>query len=334
MDNKLTIVGAPLPNMPWENRPESCNDVLWRFSANPVIPRDLLPDSNSIFNSAVVPFKDGYAGVFRVDDKNRRMTLHVGFSTDGLKWDMNPDTIKFEGAAPEVAEWGYGYDPRVAEIDGRYYVSWCNDHHGPTIGLAWTDDFVTFHQLENAFLPYNRNGVLFPKKINGRFAMLSRPSDTGHTAFGDIFYSESPDLEFWGRHRHVMAPAEFKESAWQCMKIGAGPVPIETSEGWLLIYHGVLHSCNGYVYAFGSALLDLEQPWKVLARSGQYLVSPREIYELAGDVPNVTFPCASLHDPETGRIAIYYGCADTVTGLAFGYIPEIIEFTKRTNILK
>lgn len=334
MDNKLTIVGAPLPNMPWENRPESCNDVLWRFSANPVIPRDLLPDSNSIFNSAVVPFKDGYAGVFRVDDKNRRMTLHVGFSNDGLKWDMNPDTIKFEGAAPEVAEWGYGYDPRVAEIDGRYYVSWCNDHHGPTIGLAWTDDFVTFHQLENAFLPYNRNGVLFPKKINGRFAMLSRPSDTGHTAFGDIFYSESPDLEFWGRHRHVMAPAEFKESAWQCMKIGAGPVPIETSEGWLLIYHGVLHSCNGYVYAFGSALLDLEKPWKVLARSGQYLISPREIYELAGDVPNVTFPCASLHDPETGRIAIYYGCADTVTGLAFGYVPEIIEFTKRTNILK
>jgi predicted glycosylase len=334
MDNKLTIQGAPLPNMPWENRPESCNDVLWRFSANPVIPRDLLPNSNSIFNSAVVPFKDGYAGVFRVDDKNRRMTLHVGFSKDGLKWDMTPDTIKFVGAAPEVAEWGYGYDPRVAEIDGRYYVSWCNDHHGPTIGLAWTDDFVTFHQLENAFLPYNRNGVLFPKKINGRFAMLSRPSDTGHTAFGDIFYSESPDLEFWGRHRHVMAPAEFKESAWQCMKIGAGPVPIETSEGWLLIYHGVLHSCNGYVYAFGSALLDLEQPWKVLARSGQYLISPREIYELAGDVPNVTFPCASLHDPETGRIAIYYGCADTVTGLAFGYIPEIIEFTKRTNILK
>lgn len=332
--SKLKIAGAALPNMPWENRPESCSDVLWRYSANPVIPRDLLPDSNSIFNSAVVPFKDGYAGVFRVDDKNRRMTLHAGFSKDGLKWDMNPDTIKFEGAAPEVAEWGYGYDPRVAEIDGRYYVSWCNDHHGPTIGLAWTDDFVTFHQLENAFLPYNRNGVLFPKKINGRFAMLSRPSDTGHTAFGDIFYSESPDLEFWGRHRHVMAPAEFKESAWQCMKIGAGPVPIETSEGWLLIYHGVLHSCNGYVYAFGSALLDLEQPWKVLARSGQYLISPREIYELAGDVPNVTFPCASLHDPETGRIAVYYGCADTVTGLAFGYIPEIIEFTKRTNILK
>jgi beta-1,4-mannooligosaccharide/beta-1,4-mannosyl-N-acetylglucosamine phosphorylase len=199
--------------------------------------------------------------------------------------------------------------------------------------MAWTDDFETFHQMENVFLPYNRNGVLFPRKINGRYAMLSRPSDTGHTAFGDIFYSESPDLEFWGRHRHVMAPAPFEVSAWQCMKIGAGPVPIETSAGWLMFYHGVLRSCNGYVYAFGSALLDLAEPWRVVARSGPYLISPREQYELTGDVPNVTFPCAALHDPQSGRIAIYYGCADTVTGLAFGYIPEIVDFTLKNNIL-
>ena len=221
----------------------------------------------------------------------------------------------------------------MAKIDDKYYVTWCNGYHGPTIGIAWTDDFETFHQLENAFIPFNRNGVLFPRKIGGKFAMLSRPSDNGHTAFGDIFYSESPDMEFWGRHRHVMSPAAFEVSAWQCMKIGAGPVPIETSEGWLLFYHGVLRSCNGYVYAFGSALLDLDEPWKVTARSGPYLISPREPYECMGDVPNVTFPCAALHDPATGRVAVYYGCADTVTGLAFGYIPEIVEFTKRHNIL-
>ena len=117
------------------------------------------------------------------------------------------------------------------------------------------------------------------------------------------------------------------------LKIGAGPIPIETSEGWLLFYHGVLRSCNGYVYAFGSALLDLDEPWKVKFRSGPYLISPREPYECMGDVPNVCFPCAALHDPATGRVAVYYGCADTVTGLAFGYIPEIIEFTKRTSII-
>lgn len=112
--------------------------------------------------------------------------------------------------------------------------------------------------------------------------MLSRPSDNGHTPFGDIFYSESPDMEFWGRHRHVMSPAPFEDSAWQCTKIGAGPIPIETSEGWLLIYHGVLASCNGFVYSFGSALLDIDQPWKVKFRSGPYLISPQKDYECMG----------------------------------------------------
>ena len=81
MDN-LKIVGAPLPDMPWEDRPEGSKEVLWRYSKNPVIPRDILPTSNSVFNSAVVPFKGGYAGVFRCDDTNRRMRLHVGFSAD------------------------------------------------------------------------------------------------------------------------------------------------------------------------------------------------------------------------------------------------------------
>ena len=131
---------------------------------------------------------------------------------------------------------------------------------------------LAFHQMENAFLPYNRNGVLFPRKIEGKFAMLSRPSDTGHTRFGDIFYSESPDLTHWGHHRHVMSPTW----GWQATKIGAGPTPIETSEGWLLIYHGVLTSCNGFVYSFGAALSDPEKPWKVIYRTRPYLLNPRE----------------------------------------------------------
>ena len=248
--NNLKIAGGSLPDMPWEDRPAGSKEVLWRYSANPIIGRDALPTSNSIFNSAVVPFKKGkynYAGVFRCDDTNRRMRIHVGFSVDGLKWDIDEADFRLTGADPEIAEWVYGYDPRVAKIEDKYYVTWCNGYHGPTIGIAWTDDFATFHQLENAFIPFNRNGVLFPRKIGGKFAMLSRPSDNGHTAFGDIFYSESPDMEFWGRHRHVMSPAAFEVSAWQCMKIGAGPVPVETSEGWLLFYHGVLRSCNGYV---------------------------------------------------------------------------------------
>ena len=112
----------------------------------------------------------------------------------------------------------------------------------------------------------------------------------------------------------MMGTIKGNDSAWQSTKIGPGPAPIETDEGWLLLYHGVITTCNGFVYRMGSALLDLEQPWKVLYRSKDYVLAPYELYECVGDVPNVVFPCAALTDAATGRIAVYYGCADTVTG--------------------
>ena len=105
-------------------------------------------------------------------------------------------------------------------------------------------------------------------------------------------------------------------------------VPIETEEGWLLIYHGVINTCNGFVYRMGAALLDLEKPWKVIARSKAYVLAPYESYECVGDVPNVVFPCATLADADTGRIAIYYGCADTVTGLAFTTVDDMLKYIK------
>lgn len=314
--------------IPWQERPTGCNDVIWRYSANPVIPRNAIPRSNSIFNSAVVAFEDGFAGVFRCDDKSRRPMLHAGFSSDGINWQINHSPIDFKGAPEDIANMEYAYDPRVCWIEDRYYVTWCNSYNDlPTIGMAYTFNFKEFHQLENAFLPFNRNGVMFPRKINGEYMMLSRPSDSGHTPFGDIFLSRSKDLEYWGKHRLVMKSGL---SYWQATKVGAGPIPIETSEGWLMLYHGVLNSCNGYVYSMGAALLDLDQPWKLIAASRDYLLSPQALYECVGDVQNVVFPCAALTEPESGKLAIYYGCADTVTGLAFGYVNEIIDFIKNT----
>jgi len=329
MDLTIKIVGEALPNIPWQDRPKGCSDVLWRYDQNPVIPRNLIPCANSIFNSAVVPYNGEFRGVFRVDNKAREMRIHAGRSKDGLQWEIEHEPIQFVCDDPDVGEFVYGYDPRVCWLEDRYYVTWCNGYHGPTIGVAYTYDFETFYQMENAFLPYNRNGVLFPRKINGKYAMLSRPSDTGHTPFGDIFYSESPDMVHWGKHRHVMSPSW----GWQSTKIGAGPIPIETSEGWVMIYHGVLTSCNGFVYSVGAALLDLDQPWKVIARTRPYILSPQALYECVGDVPNVVFPCAALVDAETGRMALYYGGADTVTGLAFGYVQELVDFIKENSLV-
>jgi beta-1,4-mannooligosaccharide/beta-1,4-mannosyl-N-acetylglucosamine phosphorylase len=324
-----TIIGSALPNIPWEEKPAGCRDIVWRSSLNPIIPRDLIPKSNSIFNSGIVPYQNGFAGVFRCDHRTRQMILHAGRSNDGIKWQLDEEPISFICNDPEIGSFVEGYDPRVCWLEDRFYVTWCNSYHGPTIGVSYTYDFEKFYQLENAFLPFNRNGVLFPRKIKGKYAMLSRPSDNGHTPFGDIFYSESPDLCHWGRHRHVMGTIKGR---WQSTKIGAGPIPIETKEGWLLIYHGVLTSCNGFVYSMGAALLDLEEPWKVLYRTAPYILSPQMQYECMGDVPNVAFPTAALVDAPTGKIAIYYGGADTVVCLAFTQVDELIGFIKANSL--
>ena len=210
--------------------------------------------------------------------------------------------------------------------------TWCNGYHGPTIGIAYTYDFKKFVQCENAFLPYNRNGVAFPaqdqRKIRDGFPSVRyRPHavrrrlllrEPGHGILG-----QAPLCH--GHHQRRSLRLAVK-------KIGPGPVPIETDEGWLLFYHGVLNSCNGFVYSFGAALLDIDEPWKVKYRTRPYLLSPQKIYECVGDVPNVVFPCATLTDAETGRIAIYYGCADTVTGLAFTTVDDVLNYMKENSL--
>lgn len=225
----------------------------------------------------------------------------------------------------------YAYDPRLVKVEDTYYIIWCQDFYGASIGMAKTTDFQTFTRIENPFLPFNRNAVLFPRKINGNYCMLSRPSDSGHTPFGDIFISESPDLVYWGRHRHVMSKSS---EWWESVKIGGGAAPIETSEGWLLFYHGVTGTCNGYVYSIGGAILDTDQPSIVRYRCENFLLTPEEWYEERGFVGNVTFPCATIHDAASGKIAIYYGAADTYVGLAFTTVDEIVSYIKDHSVTR
>ena len=319
---------SPHAEFPWQERPAGSTDVVWRHTGNPIIGRQHMPGVQGIYNSAVAPFGDGFVGVFRVEKRCRFPHLHVGWSDDGLSWHIEPEQIEF--AHEELVDPSdYAYDPRVCQIDGTYYVTWCGGHNGPTIGMASTKDFQHFERLENAFLPFNRNGVLFPRKIGEKYFMLSRPSDDGHTPFGDIYISQSPDLCHWGMHRLVMRRGGGEVGQWwQRTKIGAGPIPIETDEGWLLVYHGVMDTCNGFVYSMGAAILDLDQPWQVRYRTNQHLMTPEADYEVSGHVPNVVFPCAALHDRESGRLAIYYGAADTYCCVAYADLDDLVAFTK------
>ena len=329
--NPITLKTDVLNNLPWQARPTDCTAPLWRYQETPIIRRNPIPGVARIFNSAVLPYEGAYIGVFRGEQTNGIPFIYLGRSKDGIHWEFEPEKIAFVDEAGNPFMPKYAYDPRLVKVEDTYYIIWCQDAYGAAIGMAKTTDFKTFTRLENPFIPYNRNAVLFPRKINGNYMLLSRPSDSGHTPFGDIYISYSPDMKYWGEHRCVMKVTPFPESAWQCTKIGAGSVPFLTEEGWLIFYHGVITTCNGFRYSMGAAILDKENPAKVLYRTRPYLLAPAAPYELQGDVPNVVFPCASLQDGD--KVAVYYGAADTVVGMAFGYISEIIEFTKKNSIV-
>ncbi len=328
---KIKLISSELKNMPWQEKPEKITGApVWRYSDNPIIQRNPVEGVARIFNSAIMPYGDGFIGVFRGEQTNGISNIYLGNSKDAIHWDIDSKKIEFEDEDGNSFMPRYAYDPRLVKIEDTYYIIWCQDFYGASIGMAKTTDFKRFVRLENPFIPYNRNAVLFPRKINGNYLVLSRPSDSGHTPFGDIFISESPDLIYWGKHRHVMGTSK---EWWESVKIGSGAAPIETSEGWLLFYHGVSGTCNGFVYSMGGAILDLENPSIVKYRCGNFLLTPEEWYEERGFVPNVCFPCATIQDADSGRIAIYYGAADTYVGLAFTQLEDIVDYIKKHNEL-
>ena len=315
-----------LPNIPWQEKPEGYVGPVWRYTENPIVNRNPLPGVARIFNSAVVPYEGAFIGVFRAEQTDGVPHLYLGRSKDAIHWEFEKEKIQMVNEKGEPYMPRYAYDPRLVKVEDAYYIIWCTDFYGAALGLAKTTDFKTFTRLDNPFIPFNRNGVLFPRKIGGNFVLLSRPSDSGHTPFGDIFISESPDLVYWGKHKHVMTRGY--NQWWQSLKIGGGAAPIETSEGWLLFYHGVTGTCNGYVYSMGAAILDIDNPSIVKYRTRDFILTPEEWYEERGFVGNVVFPCAALTDAESGKIAIYYGAADSYVGLAFTTVDEIVTYIK------
>jgi len=319
----LKFDSQKIKNMPWEDCPEGFEGPVWRYSKNPIIDRNPIKGITRIFNSAVVYWKDEYYGIFRAEDISTLPNLRFGKSKDGINWEYEDHTLWIQDEEGNPVYLYYAYDPRITKIDDVFHITFCCDFYGPTVGLITTTDFKKFVLREKPFIPYNRNGVLFPRKFNGCYKILSRASDNGHTPFGDIFSSDSPDLVYWGRHRHVMERGGV--GWWQGTKIGAGPTPIETEIGWIMLYHGVCNTCNGYVYSMGAAILDKDEPSKVLYRSRDYILTPEAPYEETGFVPNVVFPCSTLVN-EDGRVAIYYGAADSYVALGFTTIDRLVDF--------
>jgi predicted GH43/DUF377 family glycosyl hydrolase len=231
--------------------------------------------------------------------------------------------------APDEAtaseQWGFE-DARVVWIEeaGHWAIT-CTAYGpaGPAVFLATTEDFATTERQGVVKHPEDKNAALLPHRIDGRWVLLHRPKTEFGGGHGEIVLSRSDDLVSWSAPEQVLQPRA--GAWWDSLRIGIGPPPVRTEHGWLLLYHGVKDTVAGEIYRVGLALLDLDEPTRVLRRLPTWVLAPLADYERTGDVPNVIFPCGLLHDSESDEIRLYYGAADSSICLATARLGDLLE---------
>ena len=297
-------------------------DVLKRWERNPIIKLEDIPfRCNTVFNGAAVKFKDTYIFLLRVEDLKGHSVILKAHSEDGYHFvvDKEPCLFPSDVEPYKTYEERGVEDPRIIYLEGIYYVMYtAYSRYGARIALAKTEDFQTYERVALVSGPGNKDGMLFPRKIKGKYVRFDRPIAN---EIGNIWISYSDDLIFWGDSKVV---AEIRHDCWDSYRIGASVPPIETKEGWLEIYHGVKMTSAGPIYRLGVFLLELEDPSKMLGRADIPILSPREPYERIGDVNNVVFSCGAVVE-ENGDIKVYYGAADTCICIAEGTVKELVE---------
>lgn len=303
-------------------------DLFQRYPKNPVItPENFSYPINSVFNAGATLCGNETLLLMRVEDRRGISHLTVARSKNGLngwKIDSQPTFVPDPGNYPEEL-WGIE-DPRITfleECKKWAIVYTAYSENGPLVSIAQTDDFKIFRRLGPAMLPTDKDAALFPIRFGERWAMIHRPIPAADPVVqAHIWISFSPDLKHWGEHRIL-----FKSRSgawWDTHKIGLATPPLKTSEGWLIIYHGIKQMVSGDMYRLGLALLDLDDPTKVIRRSEEWIFGPREPYERVGDVDNVIFPCGFTQKGDT--LNLYYGAADSCIAVATGSINEILSW--------
>lgn len=299
-------------------------DLVTRYEGNPILTAENLHGSDAVFNCGAYKFHDKYillvsTGIAGAAGNGR--AIHVAESDDGIHFTIHPEPFIPAMSGEEFADFDYDIcDARITELEGKIYITY--PAHLPGLGivgvLGTTEDFVKFKRLEYISLPHNRVPILFPEKINGKYYRLDRPY--GFYG-GSMWISESPDLTYWGKHRLLFNKGS---QVWNCEKVGPSGPPIKTSKGWLIIFHGVSGAMMaGSAYHQGVAMLDLNDPNKVIALPNQYIMAPFTPYERFGRVPNTIF-CTG-HIVENGIVTIYYAGADTCICIARFNLEEMVE---------
>lgn len=299
-------------------------EIFSRYSYNPILTaRDWPYPVNTVFNPAATMFDGKVLLLARVEDRRGFSHLTKAVSEDGVSnWiiDRNP-TLEPDPDYPEEA-WGLE-DPRITYVEelAKYAVVYtAYSESGPTVCMALTEDFVNFERIGSVMPPEDKDAALFPKKFEEKWMLIHRPIEHG----AHIWISSSENLKYWGDHRILInaRPGGW----WDANKVGLCAQPLETPDGWLILYHGVRQTASGAIYRLGLALLDQEDPTKVLRRSDEWIFGPKESYEKEGDVRDIVFPCGWVTDKNNGKVKMYYGAADTSIALAAASISDLLAY--------
>lgn len=309
---------------------DSYPELFTRSPQNPIITaKDLPYPAHTIFNPGATSFKNNTLLLARVEDRRGFSHLAKAVSKDGVSnwiFDKSP-TLDAEPNIHPEERWGIE-DPRITWMTDleKWAITYTSfSRTGPLISLALTSDFVNFEKQGSIMSPDDKDAALFPRKFDGKYLLIHRPYSDGHKAH--MWISSSTDLHSWGENQILLNARN--GGWWDANKIGLSAQPLETPDGWLLLYHGVKHTAAGAIYRLGLALLDLENPKKVLKRSNEWIFGPEEPYEKFGDVGDVVFPCGWILDEATGNVSMYYGGADSCIGLATARLSDLLQYIQK-----
>jgi predicted GH43/DUF377 family glycosyl hydrolase len=321
-------------------------EILERYKKNPIlVPNGLVWwESKAVFNCGVLFDGDKIHMLYRAVGEYEKYISRIGYasSIDGYDFNRSKETA----LAPDEEYEKYGIeDPRIVEIDHQTYVSYVvlsnyvSQRPIASTALATTTDFTNYKRLGiiTSKGSDNKDVVLFPQNMSRQtsnttdsnvitYLFLHRPSTWIGSKYGvdrpSIWLGEGNSLTKFEKHTLLIKP----EQRWEMLKVGAGPPPIKTRRGWLLIYHGV---DSNHVYRAGAALLDLSDPSKVLGRTRDPILEPNEPYEKNGDVNNVVFPTGTC--VMDGKLFVYYGAADKVCCVATADLENLVDHVLKND---
>ncbi len=294
-------------------------NIVHRWEGNPILSmRDLPFPASDVHNAGAIKYNGEYILLITIENLRGDCSIYRARSEDGRHFTIDQSPVMSPSQEEPFATYeSHGVrDARITNFDGTFYIVYlAQSGHGFRLALARTEDFVNIERIALISEPDTKNGLLFPRKINGRFARLERPREGGN-----IWISYSDDLVHWGGWEAVMTP---RHGFWDYHRIGGAAPPIEIESGWLLFYYGVKNVPGGPLFRLGAAVLDRDNPTQILGRSNIPVIAPREPYERIGDVANMVFSSGAILSDDGSEVEIYYGAADSCICLGIVSVEDL-----------